>query len=382
MTDVDPISLVHDGSLQGARIGVTSNRRGAELAATLRRRGAEVVHGATLSGDRPAPDDEILADTRLVLAEEPRWLVATTGVGMRVWAEAAERGGLLDDLRDLAGRVRCVARGDKAVGGLAQLDAAAAWVSPSNTDRDVVSWLDQRVLPGDTVVVQLHGGPSTTYDALHDLGADLLTVVPYRWSLPEDPAPAQELVAALVEGALDVVTFTSAGAATNLTAIAATMGEDVLAAVRRELAGGTAVASVGPVTAEAVELAGGVNTIVPRRWRTAELVRGIEAWWTRRDDVATDLGLRLSPDERLVRTACGRQIELGEREYAVLASLSRRPGVLVRSEELLVEAWGHEAPDDSGVVKHQISRLRRKLDGVGVRIETVRGLGYRMEVRP
>ena len=376
------MTFVHDGSLEGARIGVTSNRRGVELAATLRRRGAEVIHGATLSGDRPAPDEEILADTRSVLAEQPRWLVATTGVGMRVWAEAAERGGLLGDLRELADGVRCVARGNKAVGGLQCLDADAAWVSPSNTDRDVVSWLEQRVLPGDTVAVQLHGGPSTTYEALHEVGADLLTVVPYRWTLPDDQGPARELVTALVDGQLDVVTFTSAGAASNLTEIAAAMGDDALAGLRRALAGGVTVASVGPVTAEAVELAGGVNTIVPRRWRTAELVRGIEAWWARHEDVATDLGLRLAPDRQLVRTACGREIELGDREYAVLASLSRRPGVLVRSEELLVEAWGHEAPDDSSVVKHQISRLRRKLDGSGVQIETVRGLGYRMEVHP
>lgn len=369
------------GTLEGARIGVTSHRRGVELAATLSRRGASVVHGATLTGDRPAPDAEILADTRSVLAETPRWIVATTGVGMRLWAEAADRGGLGGALCDLAAGTRCVARSAKAVGGLSVLGVEADWVSPSNTDRDVVSWLRQRVLPGDVVAVQLHGGPSTAYDALGDTGADLLTVLPYGWTLPDERGPAQELVGALVDGELDLLTFTSAGAVHNLVTLATELGDEAAAGVRRALAGGVAVAAVGPVTAEAVELEGGVNTVVPRRWRTADLVRGIEAWWARREDVATDLGLRLVPDRHTVLTAGG-EIELGDREYAVLASLSRRPGVLVRSDELLVEAWGHQAPDDAGVVKHQISRLRRKLDGCGVHIETVRGLGYRMEVDP
>lgn len=374
-----PAARTTRDTLAGARIGVTSHRRGEELAASLRRRGATVLHGPTLRGDQPVPPEDLLADTRAVLGEQPRWLVATTGVGMRVWTEAADAAGLGDRLRELAAGTRCVARGAKAIGGLTALGVEPDWVSPSNTDRDVVSWLEQRVLPGDVVVVQLHGGPSTTYQRLLDVGADLLTVVPYRWTLPEDPGPAHDLVRAVLAGEVDVLLFTSAGAVTNLVELAAGLGEHALAGMRRALAGDVAVASVGPVTAEAVEVEGGINTVVPRRWRTADLVRGVEAWWERRDVVATDLGLRLSPDRRVVATSCG-EVELGEREYAVLAALSRRPGVLVRTDELLVEAWGHEAPDDAACVKHQISRLRRKLDDCGVRIETVRGMGYRMEV--
>ena len=366
--------------MQDARIAVTGNRKGAELAATLERRGAEVLLGPTLDGDVPAPAEDVLADTRAVLDVDPRWLVATTGVGMRVWTDVVERGGLGDELRGLASRIHCVARGQKAVGGLTGLGARPAWVSPNNTDRDVVSWLQARLLPGETIVVQLHGGSATAYDELRDQhGVDLLTVVPYRWELPADPEPARDVIRAAVAGELDVVMFTSAGAVANLFVLAEQMGPEVAAALRQALAGAVAVASVGPVTAEAVEVQGGINTIVPRRWRTADLVRGTEAWWQRRHEVATDLGLRLHPDRSCVELD-EREVELGPREYAVLAALSRRPGVLVRTDELITEAWGHAAPDDTGTVKHQVARLRRKLDGSRVRIETVRGAGYRMAV--
>lgn len=367
--------------MQGARVAVTGNRKGAELAATLERRGAEVLLGPTLDGDVPAPDEDVLADTRAVLDADPRWLVATTGVGMRVWTEVADRGGLGDHLRRLAARAHCVARGAKAVGGLAALQARPAWVSPNNTDGDVVSWLRARLLPGEAVVVQLHAGSATAYDGLAEVGGDLLSVVPYRWELPCDPEPARRVIRAAVAGDLDVVMFTSAGAVANLFVLARQLGPQVAASLQQALSGPVAVASIGPVTAEAIEVQGGVNTVVPRRWRTADLVRGTEAWWQRRDEVATDLGLRLHPHRSSVHVD-GREVGLGPREYAVLAALSRRPGVLVRTEELIVEAWGHAAPDDAGTVKHQVARLRRKLDGSRVQIETVRGAGYRMAVVP
>ena len=72
--------------MRGARIAVTAHRRAADLAGLLERRGAEVMVGATLGGDVPASDEEIAADTAAVLDAEPSWLIATTGVGMRMWA--------------------------------------------------------------------------------------------------------------------------------------------------------------------------------------------------------------------------------------------------------------------------------------------------------
>ena len=368
-------------TLDGTRIGVTAFRKAPELAAALERRGATVDIGTTIGGDVPVEAERILADTDTIIDARPQWLVASTGVGMRLWADAAAAHGRLDELVATAAAARCVARGAKAVGGLHALKADAVWTSPSQTDADVVGWLTGHVLPGDTVAVQLHGtARPSTFAPLEEVGADVLSVATYRHAFPDDLAPGRALIDAVVAAQLDVVTFTSPGAARNLIEIARLDGtdraEEVVEAFRTQVA--TAV--IGPVTASALEELGIPVWISPTRWRTGDLLRSIERWWLTRDVVPTDRPqLQLLPQQRAVIGPDGDPVELGERGYAVLAALSRRPGVVCAPEHLLAEAWGHQAPDDASAVKHQIARLRRKLDGFDVAITAVRGVGYRLD---
>lgn len=263
----------------GLRVGVTSARKGEELVAALERRGASVLHGPTVGGDQPVPDREIIAETDVVLAAAPTWLVASTGVGMRVWAAAAaahERG---DALTALAQRARCVARGPKAVGGLHELGVRPEWVSPAETDADVATWVADRVRPGDAVAVQLHGGQvAAPFAPVADAGARLLPVATYRHTLPDDVEPARRLVRALVDDELDVVTLTSPGAARNLVAIAEGMGPEVRAALVAALRERVATAVIGPVTAGALEELAVPAWIVPARWRTGDLLRALTSW--------------------------------------------------------------------------------------------------------
>jgi uroporphyrinogen-III synthase len=368
-------------TLHGIRVGVTAHRKGRELAAALERRGAEVLHGPTLAGDVPAATDEILADTDAVLDAGPDWLVASTGVGVRLWAEAAAAGGRLDALRHAAAAARCVARGAKAVGGLQALGVRPVWSSAAQTDADVAGWLARRVLPDEVVAWQLHGAAvATTFDPVVAAGGDVLSIVTYRHAMPEDVDPALRLVDALVDGDLDVVTLTSPGAARNLLHLARQHRPDRAEAVVAALRARVATAVIGPVTASALEEEGIPSWITPSRPRTGELLRSLEAWVLRRDDVvAAPPRLRLLPGSQAVRTPSGVEIELGERGYAVLAALARRPGVVCSPEQLLAEAWGHAAPDDPSAVKHHVARLRRKLADDGVEIRTVRGVGYRLE---
>jgi uroporphyrinogen-III synthase len=368
-------------SLDGIRVGVTAHRKGRELAAALERRGAEVVHGPTLAGDVPVGSDEILADTAAVLDARPDWLVASTGVGVRLWAEAAEEHGRLTDLRAAADRARCVARGAKAVGGLHALGATPVWTSTAQTDADVAGWLAKRALPGDVVAWQLHGAAvPRTFDPVVEAGADVLSVVTYRHALPEDLAPALELIDAIVAGRVDVVALTSPGAARNLLRIARDLRPEIADALVEALRSHVATAVIGPVTSSALAEEGIPSWITPVRWRTGELLRSLEAWVLRREDVgAAPPRLQLLPGTQSVRTPSGDEVELGERGYAVLAALARRPGVVCSPEQLLAEAWGHAAPDDPSAVKHHVARLRRKLAPGDVDIRTVRGVGYRLE---
>jgi len=90
-------------------------------------------------------------------------------------------------------------------------------------------------------------------------------------------------------------------------------------------------------------------------------------------------GLTLDPARREV-TAAGRALRLTAREYAILEVLMRRSPAVVDRAGIARHAWPDETDAiGSNVIDVQLSRLRAKLSGAGVRIITVRGAGYRLE---
>ena len=58
-----------------------------------------------------------------------------------------------------------------------------------------------------------------------------------------------------------------------------------------------------------------------------------------------------------------------------------RPGRVFTREQLLEAVWGTGYAGETRTVDVHIGTLRAKLGGCGACIETVRGVGYRMEAR-
>ena len=71
-----------------------------------------------------------------------------------------------------------------------------------------------------------------------------------------------------------------------------------------------------------------------------------------------------------------RQVELTAREFALTEALLRHPGQVLSREQLLDQVWGLSFDPGSNIVDVYIRNLRRKLGNE--RIETVRGMGYRL----
>jgi hypothetical protein len=92
--------------------------------------------------------------------------------------------------------------------------------------------------------------------------------------------------------------------------------------------------------------------------------------------VAPDGGLE--PAGRRL-TLDGRTIDLTRLEAEVLAYLQQREGEAVERAALLRDVWGYDWTGGSNVVEVVISALRRKLGAHAGAIETVRGVGYRLE---
>lgn len=74
----------------------------------------------------------------------------------------------------------------------------------------------------------------------------------------------------------------------------------------------------------------------------------------------------------------GGEIELRRMEFLLLEKLLSYPGRVFTRAQLMDELWGFDSQSDPRTVDTHIRRLRKKLRNVeDIRLQTVRGLGYR-----
>ena len=105
------------------------------------------------------------------------------------------------------------------------------------------------------------------------------------------------------------------------------------------------------------------------------------------DDVVEVGGLRLDRRSRRlqVRVAGGdgalQTMDLPAREFEVLLELMSPPGHVVSKRRLSDKLSGFDDALGSNALEAFISRLRRKLQGSGATIRTLRGLGYVVEAQ-
>jgi DNA-binding response OmpR family regulator len=163
-------------------------------------------------------------------------------------------------------------------------------------------------------------------------------------------------------------------------------GLDVLRELRRRE--GTAVITVtarGEERERVLGLRAGADDYVVKPFGTAELLARIEAVLRRtrtaRASSESERSLRFGP---LVLDAATRVVTLRDvavsltrKEFDLLALLVGRAGAVVSRDLILDQVWQSHWEAPSRTLDTHIAALRGKL-GDGVRIETVRGVGYRV----
>lgn len=75
----------------------------------------------------------------------------------------------------------------------------------------------------------------------------------------------------------------------------------------------------------------------------------------------------------------GTAVDLRNREIRLLEVFARHPGQILSKSQLMDRLFSQDADITENAIEVYVGRLRRRIDGMGVRIETVRGLGYRMD---
>ena len=75
----------------------------------------------------------------------------------------------------------------------------------------------------------------------------------------------------------------------------------------------------------------------------------------------------------------GQEIVLTLKEYNLLKLLMEKPQQVFTRNELLASVWGEEHAGETRTVDVHVGTLRTKLGESGSAIQTVRGVGYRLE---
>jgi DNA-binding response OmpR family regulator len=88
-------------------------------------------------------------------------------------------------------------------------------------------------------------------------------------------------------------------------------------------------------------------------------------------------GLEIDTAGREVRVR-GRPIEMRPKEFDLLQTLARSPGVVFDRDRLIHLVWGYDYVGDTRTIDVHIAGLREKIRDSAVRIQTVWGVGYKL----
>jgi uroporphyrinogen-III synthase len=361
--------------LAGFTVAVTTDRRPSagddELSALLERYGARVVLAAALRVVPTADVGKIKAATVAVVDHPPDVVVATTGIGLRGWLEAADGWGLGVALRARLGAARLIARGPTARRAVRAAGLVEAWAPEAESGDEVLDYLLDERLSGRRVAVQLPGEPQPEFAAaLRDAGAIVIEIPMYRWAPPVDPAPLRRLVDLIGSRLVDAVTFTSAPAAASLLHVAGADAADVLEALRTDVV----AACVGPLSAAPLRRLD-VPVVIPARPRLRALVGILVDELPKRAPTLLVAGAAVTLRGHAA-VIDGALKPLAPGPMAVLRALAASPGRVLSRATLLREL---PRGADEHAVEMAVARLRAALGGSAF-VQTVIKRGYRLRV--
>jgi two-component system phosphate regulon response regulator PhoB len=129
----------------------------------------------------------------------------------------------------------------------------------------------------------------------------------------------------------------------------------------------------------------GADDYVVKPFSVRELMLRVKAVLRRSDadegspSLLTAGDIQLDTSRHQVRVK-GEEVVLTALEFRLLRTLMERSGRVQTREILLSDVWGIQAEIHTRTVDTHIKRLREKLGPAGDIIETIRGVGYKLEV--
>lgn len=128
----------------------------------------------------------------------------------------------------------------------------------------------------------------------------------------------------------------------------------------------------------------GVDEYISKPFSPKILVARVEAILNRtkpKENKEKDYdGIVIDAEGRTVKVD-GKYIELSLREYELLKYLLDNEGIALSREKILNNVWNYDYYGDSRTIDSHIKKVRHKIGKKGKYIETIRGVGYKFEIK-
>ena len=128
----------------------------------------------------------------------------------------------------------------------------------------------------------------------------------------------------------------------------------------------------------------GVDEYIAKPFSPKILIARIKAILNRvsnkEEDIKNYDGIEINIEGRTVAVD-GRNIELSLREYELLKYLLDNENVALSRDKILNNVWNYDYYGDSRTIDSHIKKIRHKLGKKGKYIKTIRGIGYKFEVK-
>ena len=128
----------------------------------------------------------------------------------------------------------------------------------------------------------------------------------------------------------------------------------------------------------------GVDEYISKPFSPKILVARVEAILNRtmekKDETVDYGGIVIDSSGRTVKVD-GKQVDMSLREYELLKYLVDNNKVALSRDKILNNVWNYDYYGDTRTIDSHIKKIRHKLGKKGKYIETIRGVGYKFEVK-